>query len=279
MWLLAERVVFLVALLTAIGIAIYLLGSYALMRGHTAPRPLQLTWRALAREALWVIVTQPLLPFYYFVGRRMGRVRTSDAGANARPPVVLVHGYMHNRVGFLGLARALARRRGAPIFALNYPFLDSVPKNARRLARFVERIVETTGAREVDLVCHSMGGVVALEMLRAAASGEIVPPPRVRRCVTVASPHAGVAWQGPMLGEGGRNLRRGSPLLAKQSESAVGVPCLSIYSSHDNIVHPKETSHLGARGGRDLEIPEVGHLSILFDRRVADAVVAFLDEP
>ncbi len=259
---------------TALGIAIYLLGSFTLMRAYAPPRPLGLTGRAFVREAMWVILTQPLLPFFYFVGRRMGRFGSRPGEAVV--PVVLVHGYMHNRVGFLGLARALAKRRPAPLFAINYPWYASVPDNAQRLARFVAEVVRATGAREVDLVCHSMGGVVALEMLRAAAVGELAPAPPVRRCVTVASPHGGVVWRGPMLGEGAQNLRRGSALLAKHTE-AITIPCLSIYSTHDNVV-PKETSHLERRGGRDLEIPEVGHLSILFDRRVADAITTFLDE-
>ena len=77
------------------------------------------------------------------------------------------------------------------------PTLDFDPEYGREAgvtARFVEAVCAETGAAQVDLVCHSLGGVVALEYIHDAGAK------RVRRCVTVASPHAGVAWKGPILG-------------------------------------------------------------------------------
>jgi len=57
------------------------------------------------------------------------------------------------------------------------------------------------------------------------------------------------------------------------------LPTLSIFSTHDNIVHPKETSHLVRRGGRDVEVEGIAHLSILFSPVVAEHVASFLLEP
>ena len=54
---------------------------------------------------------------------------------------------------------------------------------------------------------------------------------------------------------------------------------LSVFSSHDNIVHPKETSHLAKRGGRDVEVEGFAHLSLLFAPAVAEHVASFLLEP
>jgi pimeloyl-ACP methyl ester carboxylesterase len=273
----AGAVVLALVVLTSFGIVVYLAGSFALMRPHAEGRALRASWRALVTEALWVVVTQPLMPLFYLLGHRL------DAGWLARalpqpegPPIVLVHGYMHNRVGFVGLARALARRGRGPIFAINYPWFASIESNAVRLTRFVDDVIHRTGSPRVDLVCHSMGGLIAMEMMRLSAASGAAP---VRRCVTIATPHAGVAWRGPILGVGGASLRRGSKLLAAQAEQKLAVPCLSIFSTHDNVVHPKDTSRLMTRGGRDLEVPEVAHLSILFSPRVAEAVAAFLGEP
>jgi pimeloyl-ACP methyl ester carboxylesterase len=137
-------------------------------------------------------------------------------------------------------------------------------------------VCRETSSPQVDLVCHSMGGLVAMEMMRDdARDGRL----HVRRCVTIATPHAGVMWRGPILGIGAATLRRGSKLLLAHAGAQLTVPWLSIYSSHDNIVHPKETSQLSARGGRDIEVSGLAHLSILFSPQVADHVAAFLREP
>ncbi len=294
------------ATLFLVGVLVYVVASFWLMRPHATRRHAQLSFRAMVREAILAILSQPFLPIFYLVGRRMDRLvllgaerglanlaeeRRAPTGGATNPaeplveeivgtgpaPIVLVHGYMQNRVGFVGLARALAVRGLGPIFGFNYPWFSSIDRNAARLARFVDEVCEETGSSEVDLVCHSMGGLVAIEMMRQRAKSPHEAL-RVRRCVTIATPHAGIAWRGPILGIGATNLRRGSALLEEHAGAVLGVPCLSVYSTHDNIVHPKETSSLGTRGGKDQEVEGEGHLAILFSRAVADHVVAFLRE-
>ena len=261
-------------------VLVYALGSFALMRRHTAGRAFGTSLRELAREVFLVGVTQPLVPLFYMLGHRMdpllARLANGSEGVASGVPVVFVHGYMQNRVDFLGLARALARRRIGPLFGFNYPWFGSLESNAKRLERFVERVCRETGSAVVDVVCHSMGGLVAIEMLRDEVGKA---PLKVRRCVTIATPHAGVAWRGPMLGVGATRLRRGSKLLEAHARYALTLPVLSVFSSHDNIVHPKETSHLAKRGGRDVEVEGFAHLSLLFAPAVAEHVASFLLEP
>ncbi len=246
------------------GASLYLVVTVLVAWRHTDPRPLGAALRSFLFELLCILVVQPFLPFFFLFGRRMG-------GARGGVPVVFVHGYFQNRVDFLYLARALGKAGLGPFYGINYPFLASVRSNAARLARFCDRVREETGAPEVDLVCHSMGGLVALEMLKDKV-------PRVRRCITVATPHAGVVFPGPIFTAAGRDLRKGSKLLLSHASAPPAVPVLSIFSSHDNVVHPKLTSALVARGGVDVEVPHFGHFGILFARPVAEKIIAFLRE-
>jgi pimeloyl-ACP methyl ester carboxylesterase len=298
------------AAIVAVAIAAYAFGSFLLMGRHVSARQIGRSLRELVRE-LWVAaLTQPVLPLFYLVGYRMdsffarrGRegiagaraeaglpegasaavpgdaqaIATSDAaGRGGDVPIVFVHGYMQNRVGFLGLARSLAQKGLGPMYGFNYPWFASMASNAKRLDRFVDRVCKETGAAGVDLVCHSMGGLVAMEMMRDEAQREKL---KVRRCVTIATPHGGVMWKGPLLGVGAAALRRGSKLLAAHAGAKLSVPTLSVYSTHDNVVHPKESSSLALRGGRDVEVEGLAHLAILFAPEVADHVAAFLAEP
>jgi pimeloyl-ACP methyl ester carboxylesterase len=260
-----ENAVALVVLAFAIGCAVYFV-SFLLMRGHVEPRPLAYTLREVLREAFWVLVTQPIAPLWYFVGRRMGKA--------TGVPIVFVHGYMQNRGCFFAIARALGKERVGPLHGFNYNWLLGIGETAKRLGDFVEGVRAEHGASAVDLVCHSMGGVVAMEYVHSEAGRD-----RVRRCVTIASPHAGVAYTGPMVGVGGAQLRRGCAYMVNASARPVAVPCLSIYSTHDNVVNPPATSALGHRGGTDRIVPHLGHLSILFSDDVITEVVRFLKMP
>jgi pimeloyl-ACP methyl ester carboxylesterase len=248
------------------GVLVYVAASYALMRAHVEHRPLAHVLREALREVVWALLTQPLLPLFYVVGRRLSR-------GHGAVPIVAVHGYMQNRVDFVRLARACASAGVGPVYGFNYPWFGSIRANAERLDRFVEAVRRETGAACVDLVAHSLGGVVALEFVHHAGGS------RVRRVVTVASPHGGVAWRGPIVGACGPELRVGGEFVAERADRVVGVPCLSVYSTHDNVVHPPVTSALARRGGSDRSIPGVGHLSILFHPGALAAIVGFLRAP
>ncbi len=245
-----------------LGILGYVGGSFVAMRAHVEPRPRGRAVREALREIGWSVLTQPLLPLFYVVGRRLAR--------GAGTPVVAVHGYSQNRVDFLRIARACAAAGLGPVYGFNYPWFATIEGNARRLARFVERVCRETGAPRVQIVAHSLGGLVTMEYL--ARGGDA----RVERLVTIASPHAGVAWPGPIPGAAGSMMRAGSAFLRAHAGRPVPVPSLSIYSSHDNVVHPPRTSALAHRGGRDRMVAHLGHLAILFDAEVAREVVEFL---
>ncbi|MFD0370959.1 esterase/lipase family protein [Streptomyces sp. NPDC059071] len=90
-------------------------------------------------------------------------------------PVVLVHGTFGNSVdNWLGLAPYLVNRDYC-VFSLDYGQLPGVPffnglgpidKSAGQLAAYVDRVLASTGAAEVDLVGHSQGGMMPRHYLR-----------------------------------------------------------------------------------------------------------------
>jgi pimeloyl-ACP methyl ester carboxylesterase len=249
----------------SLGIVVYVAVSFAMMGAYVPARAHSRHFGEALRETAWSLLTQPILPIFYFVGRRLARGRGT--------PIVAVHGYAQNRIDFLAIARACSRAGLGPVYGFNYPWFTTVQSNARRLARFCERVRRETGAARVDLVTHSLGGLVALEYLHEGGDEH------VRRLVTVASPHGGITWPGPIVGACGEQLRRGSAFLVERATRAVPVPSLSVYSTHDNVVHPPATSTLVKRGGRDHAVEHLGHLAILFDASVTAAVADFLGAP
>ncbi len=243
------------------GACVYLFGSYFVMAPHVAPRSRLHQLAAMLREYFYVIITQPLVPLYYFIGRRLGR---GDG-----VPVIFVHGYFQNRSNFWWLARQFRKASLGPLYGFNYLWIDSIDRDAARLGKFVDSVCIETGASDVIVVGHSIGGLVALECSAATES-------RVARCITVGSPHGGVKWRGPILGKVRHELREGAPYLSERKLRELATPTLSVYSTHDNIVHPPSTSELAPRGGHDVVIDGYGHLSLLYSREVAIVLIDFV---
>lgn len=259
----------LVALLPGallLGTLVYVVVSFLLAAPHQAPRPLSASLRAGLREWGWATLLGPLLPCFYVLGRRWGH-------GQGTVPVVLVHGYTQTRADFLCLARRLRRCRVGAIYGFNYNWAKSIDLSSADLGRFVAQVLSETGASQVDLVCHSQGGLLARALLAHT------PGIGVRRVVTLGSPHHGVVFKGPLVGESGRQMRVGSAFLVALAQKQIPVPFLSLLSTHDNIVHPPTTSSVTAQGGQDAVVGDCGHLTLMFDGPTLDRMASFLETP
>jgi len=242
--------------------AVYIAVSYIAASSYLPQRSVSDHLRAVLRECWLVLWTQPLLLWFQFFGRRMG----SGGGV---VPVVFVHGYFQNRVDFLYLARRLRGAGSGPLYACNFFWPQALERSSTSVRAFVEDVCAETGSAAVDLVTHSTGGLFALDIMAEE-------PHLVRRAALVALPARGVPWRGPVLGRAGSQLRTGSLYHANRTYNVVGTPVVSIYSAHDNLVHPVQTSRLEGSSVTNVEVSGPGHLSVLFDRRVGDAVCDFL---
>lgn len=193
-----------------------------------------------------------------------------------RLPIVLVHGYLSNRGYFRPMVRFLESTGAGPLFTPNFPVMfSSIEDFAAELHEAVERIAAGCGHGKVVLVCHSMGGLAAREYLRIHGMG------RVHRLVTIASPHHGTMLAVFGMGVNARQMRRGSDFLRRLEEaearSASKVPTTSIYSPHDNLVSPQDTSRLD--WARNSTVPGKGHVAILSATRTFELLREELELP
>jgi len=184
-------------------------------------------------------------------------------------PVILVHGYYSNRGTLCRLAGALDRAGTGPVIVPSLPAIVApIETFAAHLERVVREVTDASGQGRAILVCHSMGGLIARAYLQAHGAG------RIAGIVTLGSPHHGSALAVLGSGENGRQMRPGSDFLRRLGEAeaarAPGVPLLSVFTAHDNLVAPQESSRLA--WARNERIAGVGHLDMLGDARVHRAV-------
>lgn len=72
------------------------------------------------------------------------------------------------------------------LFEFVYDFRYSVPYNAEQLAKRIEQIKDFSGLKQVDIVGHSMGGLIAKSYLSDKANAA-----NVRNLIFVGTPHLG----------------------------------------------------------------------------------------
>ncbi|MBB4663219.1 esterase/lipase family protein [Conexibacter arvalis] len=218
-------------------------------------------------------------------------------------PVVLVHGTVENKRINWGALSPLLKNNGWCVFALNYgehlpgPFkgLSSIPDSAIELAGFVDRVLSATGAREVDIVGHSQGGMMPRWYLKFDPTA----PARVHTLVGLAPSNHGTTLLG--LSTLGRFipgvsgiLSAGAPALEDQragswmnrtldagGDTIAGVDYTVIASIYDEVVTPYTNAFL--RGATNITLQSgcivnfTEHLGIAYDRRALRMTLNALD--
>ncbi len=199
-------------------------------------------------------------------------------------PVVLVPGHLQAWSCFALLGPRLSSFGLGPLYVVNHPSEDDLDRMAEALSRWIDQLRAATEARQVDVVAHGVGGLVARLAEAVPPAGGARPEvrlvgqstPRVRRLVTLGTPHHGTETAHLWPGAIGRSLRPGSDLFARLPKPAPG-QLVSIGSKHDFVVVPTESARV-APEGRDVTVRRVGHLGLLTDPEVAAEVAKALGE-
>lgn len=197
----------------------------------------------------------------------------------SRPPVVLLHGFIDNRSVFVLLRRSLAQHGGQHVESLNYsPLTCDIRTAAELLGRHIEEICERTGHRQVDIVGHSLGGLIARYYAQRLGGDE-----RVRTLVTLGTPHEGtrvvpLADAHPIV----RQMRPGSDVIEELREPAPGCRTrfVSFWSDLDQLMAPLETACVNHPDliTQNVRVSGIGHLALPVHPAVAAGIRQALDQ-
>ncbi len=176
-------------------------------------------------------------------------------------PIVLVHGFVGNGAVWWSLRRRLLRIGIDDVYTVNLePTTAGIEELGHCLKARVEEVLRDSAASKVILVGHSMGGLVSRVYVEALGGRD-----RVRGIITLGTPHHGTVLARLLTGANVRQMRVESDWLAKLNATepdSQHPPLVSIFSHHDNIVAPQETSRLAWADNRTFT--GLGHMALLY---------------
>jgi pimeloyl-ACP methyl ester carboxylesterase len=189
--------------------------------------------------------------------------------ASGRLPVLLIHGYQCNR-GFWFWLRPRLEAAGWVVATHSLePVFADIDAYVEGIARRIDEVLAATGAPQVILVGHSMGGLASRAYLRRHGTG------KVGRLITLGSPHHGTLLAPMGLGPNARQMRIGSPWLG-MLVAPLPPASVSIYSCHDNFVFPQQACST-LEGATNVAIGGVSHLGMAFSPRVLGNLIEALE--
>lgn len=166
-----------------------------------------------------------------------------DAEAPHLTPVMFVHGFLGHPTNFLALRSFLRGSGLSNHTSFSYGATLDYEGLAWRLARAIGALCNEAGVACVDVVGHSLGGVIARHLVEDGSGA------RIRRLVTLGAPH----YNAPV------------PELE-----------LAIYGAEDPIAPPRHDSRAGCRIA---VVSGCGHVALLYHPAVHRAVGEFLTAP
>lgn len=184
----------------------------------------------------------------FFAGRQ-----ADVQGQAGRTGVLLVHGYFCNRGVWAPALRRL-RAQGVPCTALTLePAFGRIDDWVPAIEAAVAALAQRTGRPPV-VVAHSMGGLAVRAWLAAQADAGLADA-RVRRVITVGTPHHGTWMARFGHSPNARQMRPGHPWLQAlaAAEAAQRHARFTCFFGHaDNIVFPATTATLAGADNRHL---------------------------
>jgi pimeloyl-ACP methyl ester carboxylesterase len=193
---------------------------------------------------------------------------------NSSVPIVLVPGWFDTGRDMATLRIRLIGAGWAPERVLALTFRSPTGGNrahAQELGAAIEALRETTGADQVDIVAHSMGGLATRWYLART------PDAPVRRVAFIASPHRGTYAAYLAWGEGRADMVPGSPFLdSLNARPAVpaGIEAITVRTPVDTHILPGESARLPSVP--DFEVCCPTHAGLLRDLEVFQIVRRFL---
>ncbi|GAB4292760.1 MAG: hypothetical protein Kow0090_06810 [Myxococcota bacterium] len=199
----------------------------------------------------------PLLSYSLFVSKREN---IEPCEPDGYPPLIFVHGLGGGRGDFLPMSWylwLLGRKRS---YKIQFEKGQTISEQAKALANFIRDVKKATEERQVEIVAHSLGGIVARIAITDHRLGG-----SIKTLLTLGSPHRGT-YPARYANTGvTKEIRPESELIKKLGEKPLpkNIRFISFWSRSDLFILPAESA--AAEGAEQIDMTPFTHYSYLID--------------
>jgi triacylglycerol lipase len=195
--------------------------------------------------------------------------------ATAHPPVIFVHGFAGDASNWVAAIAAfrLAGYTSSELYTYDYNWAGDNKVSARGLGTMVDQVRARTGAAQVDIVNHSMGGLVTGWYVN-----ELGGQPKVRHVASIAGANHGTTSAFACIAlVSCQEMAPGSSFITQYTagdETPGNTRYATWYSPCDGVIIPYTSTPLA--GASNHFVLCQNHLGFLVDPFVLTAVIQFL---
>lgn len=201
-------------------------------------------------------------------------------GQNHKRPLLLIHGIFHNHSAFFKIKRQLLSHGWDKIYTINLStYSQGIEDLAILTEKKVDAILEQTNSDKVDIIAHSLGGIIARYYIQILTGHQ-----KVKHCITLGTPHQGTLLSNVGIGKSIKEIRITSGLIKKLNSKPLpkSVSFTSFWSPFDAMVWPSRYAQIKHDSKTDshiqnIEVLNAGHAGLLFSKEVFYKIATILD--
>lgn len=242
-------------------------------RKHPLQTASRLGWD-IARESAASILTYELYPLGLVSKSLPTLPSISLRRHEPRLPILLIHGVFHNRSTFAWLKQRLHSKGFRHFKEVNLlTSIHPIPRLAEQVARESRLLIKKFGVPQIDIIAHSMGGVIARYFVQLLGGDGLV-----RNLITLGTPHRGTEWSKYSLIPHIRELAPQSRTieLLNQCPPPRFTRAVAVSGDLDIVIRPKDCTWW--EGVRNIHLSRVGHAGLLFSKRVLEISLSHLND-
>ncbi len=191
-------------------------------------------------------------------------------------PVVFVHGYLHNRSAWVKYFKWLKDLGYTHLLAIDLKGkFSAIEEYAEQLSVEVDKLLEKYNVEKVDIVAHSMGGLVVRYYIQKLEGCK-----KVRKVVTLGTPHNGTKVGVFVAGRARPQMLPNSDFLKgiklNSLDALSGTELTVLCSDADFMIVPTHLARVDIEGVPNICVGLVSHIGFIYDKHVFQEVLSAL---
>ncbi len=212
----------------------------------------------------------------YWPARYISHYWTLPEEHPTETPIVFVHGYLHNRSAWLRYFKWFKKDGLKHLWTMDLKGkFSGIETYAAQLSDGIDKLLRKYNVDRVDIVAHSMGGLVSRYYVQKLGGSA-----RVRKLVTLGTPHNGTKVAVFVIGKARSQMLPSSDFLTKmeieQRESLGETELTVLYSDADFMIVPTPLAQVNVEGIRNECVGLVSHIGFIYNRKVYERVLSIL---